>query len=219
MKRAGKGQLYENRKKEAIRLKKRYHDLRMAEKALPLVPLSVLIRNGWERIFVVREDVKKGPHGKFLEKLLTKINTTAYCRTKDFMEYDYKTNKMKPIEQELKMLIPEEYEKLSPQEKREFNKEYRRIKYWFDTKTVEVYVINKPWRFVWKIRPSYLTHEKIVDGDIESELHKISQKLWSHGRMELKYCDHGYSDKDLFDVTPDDKIEKIVEKEMEEWTE
>lgn len=218
MKKVGKSRLFENRKKEVIRLRKRYNDLLAAKNKLPLVPLPVPIRNGWERSFVVREDVRKGPQGKFLEHLLLKINNTTYCRTKDFLKYNYKTNKMKPIEQELSVLKLDEYEKLTSKEQREFAKEYRRIKYWFDTKTIEVYVIRQPWRFVFKIRPSYLTHEKRVDGEIESEMKKISRKLWYPGLMELQYGERRHSDKDFYDKRHDDIIEKVIEKEVKEWT-
>jgi hypothetical protein len=219
MRRAGKAQVLENRKKEVIRLQKRYNDLLTARRALPLVPLKTPIRYGWERTFTLREDIKKSPKGKFLESLLTKINNKVHCKTKDFVEYDYKTGKMKPIEQHLSVLDPKEYEKLTPQEQAQFNKEYRQVKYWLTSKTIEVYAIKQPWRFVFKIRPSYITHEQMVDGDIESELDKLSDKLWHQG-YAFKYgeYDRGGGFYEFGEVW--NKInKKIVQKELKEWTE
>ena len=217
MRRAGKAQVLENRKKEVIRLQKRFNALLKARRSLPLVPLQTPIRNGWERSFVVREDIKKSSKGKFLESLLPLINTTIFCRTKEFKEMNYKTGKIEPMVHELRMLEPKEYEKLTPQAQSQFTKEYRQVKYWLTSKTIEVYVIKQPWRFVYKIRPSYLTHEQMVDGDIESELDKLSDKLWHQG-YAFKYGDYdrGSGFYEFGEVY--NKIQKdLVKKEMNEW--
>lgn len=216
MRRAGKGQLVEDKKKDVIKLLKRLDILNQADKALPLVPLPHPVRNGWERYFVVREDVRKGPHGKFLERLLNKINTTEFCKTKDFKRLNWKTRKMEPIQQHLAYLDEKEFEKLDAREKTAFNKERRLFKYWFTQEYRDVWVVTKPWQFVFRIRPSFLTHEKVVNGDIESEIKKIREKLYTY-RDWYKYMDHSSNPHD-YDTTAKAMIrEKIAKKEVKEW--
>lgn len=219
MRRQGKGQLLKDRQKEVIRLKKKYDLLWKAKRSLPLIPLDKPVRAGWERNFIVREDVRKGPHGKFLEQLLTKLNNTEICKDKSFVAYNWKTGKIEPIEQDLKILEEKSYEALTLQEKNQFNKEFRIFKFWYTTEKRPVWVIKQPWRFVFKMKPHFLTHTRAIDGDIESEMEKLSDKLWGGDRMAYKYGNHGYNSDEKDWNVPIRKIKaKLGRKEIEEWT-
>lgn len=142
---------------------------------LPLVPLKEPYRKGWVRSFVVREDVTRSKYGDFYQTLLDKINTFQYDHDKSFRgkKKRKRGNVYLTRVQLLKEFCAYEWEsrtcKLTEAEKIHFHPNQK----WEKHKFVRKYIFNEPWRFVLKIKPNMITHTKMVDGDLESELDYI----------------------------------------------
>jgi len=216
MKRTGKSQLIDDRRRALLRLEQRYNELQDAKRDLPVIPLDKPIRNGWERTFVLREDVKRSKDGPFFLSILAKLNNVDHCKRKDFKHKDYRTGKMKDIVQVIYDLDEKDYVKLSPQEQRHFFYTTKRIRRWHGyTEYRKVYVFDKSWMFVFKVRPSFLTHTKVTDGEIDSEIHKIAHILWDT-KMALVYglCDRGNWHYDDMYKVRDRIMENVLRKEM-----
>lgn len=170
--------------KQLIHLNRRRDELWKQKTALPPVPLEVPYQRGWKRFFVLRDDVMRSPKAEFYTDLLAKINTVQYDRDdsfkrkkrrrgrygyelrrqmlRDFDPYDWSNNRMKLSEQERACFVRIE----------NFNAKNGRG----DSR----YVFAEPWRFVLKIAPYMVTHQKMIDVDIEKELAGIDGHIQNH---------------------------------------
>jgi hypothetical protein len=68
--------------KQLIQLSKREKELWKKRRELPLVPLVAPYQKGWQRYFVLREDVARSNDALFYDILLEKINTVQYAPDK-----------------------------------------------------------------------------------------------------------------------------------------
>jgi hypothetical protein len=78
---------------------------------------------------------------------------------KDFLEYEWTSPKLE----------------LSEKEKTHFHRVERWSHNWKCYKTY--YVFNEPWRFVLRVKPNMITHTKMVDADLESEIAHLRNYL------------------------------------------
>ncbi len=160
-------------------LDKKEKILYQQKRNLPLVPLKEPYRKGWVRFFVVREDVARSKYGQFYQTLLDKINTFQYDHDKSFRgkKKRKRGNVYLTRLQLLKEFYAYEWEsrtyKLTEAEKIHFYPNQK----WEKNKFVTKYIFNEPWRFVLKIKANMITHTKMVDGDLESELDYIGDYL------------------------------------------
>lgn len=166
--------------KEARRLLKNYNDLwNQSNKDVALIPLDKPIRVGFERTFVIRPDILRSPKKTIISSILPIVDNKVFCKTRKFVAKDWKTGKMKPIEQELTVLDERRYMTLTEQQKTYFQKEYRKTRRWHGGMEISVvYAFRFPWMFEYQIKPSYITHRGIPNSDAESERTKIGDKLW-----------------------------------------
>lgn len=165
--------------KEALKMLKTYNSSWKSGEGSTLVPLDKPIRIGFERYFVIRPDLLRSPKKAILQSILPIVNNTVFCRNRKFMEKDWKTGKMKPISQELIPLDERRFAALSDQQKAYFVLEKRKVKQWSGAIRIDtVYAFKFPWMFEFKIKPSFITHREIPDGDLASLRKKLGDKLW-----------------------------------------
>jgi len=214
-----------DRDKRLIQLYKRLKYLWQQKKILPMVPLEFPYQRGWKRLFVLRDDVKRGPKATFYETLLVKINTIQYHHDKTFKQ---KKRRKKRYGYQVRQQLLREFDaycwqinrmNLTDEEKTCFTRVEA-----FDVKTRRVdikYVITEPWRFVLKVMPHMVTHAKLMDADIERELayidHHIDNKHLMP-RINLLTRGRSYRYKDHFDELPKyiNKFKNIPEYMYEE---
>lgn len=178
----------EDFEKQLIRLRKREKELWSKLKNLPLVPLESPYQKGWERSFVLREDVARSSEAEFYRTLLEKINTWQFSSEKSFKRK--KKRKRRNVYVEKLQTVKEFSEwdwrspklELTEKEKTHF---YKRERWCSNFKRYKIhYVFNEPWRYVLRVSPYMITHTKMVDSDLESEIQLLDNYIVN---LNLRY--------------------------------
>ncbi len=175
--------------------KKKYQELKFAKITLGKVKLDKPVVFGWVRNFKLRSDIAKTNKSNILNKILEKINNSVVCLRRDFYAKTFDSNgKYVYIKQVLNYLTQKEFELLSEREQ----------SYFYLTKIVrkwggpiKIFKFKYPWMFEFKIKRNYITHKKILDGELESEIDRINKVLWDRDRFAFKYleCSKYYIEK------------------------
>jgi len=171
---------FEN-EKELISLWKKKWRLMQGKRSLNWVELPKPERWGYKRFFVMREDVAKSKEADFYRGILKMIQNTILSRDKKFEYKDYKTKTKKPILQEVAGIDHKEWNKLlaagklTTKQQNCFEKRWKMHKYgrggsW-------VFEFKKPWMFVTKTQPHYITHRIVINPQLESELQELSNRI------------------------------------------
>lgn len=139
------------------------------------VPLQPPIQKGFYRFFVLRDDVARGRQASFFQGILDKINTQQHFHRKDFKKKKRVRGKKVWVdkEQRLKPLFQWEFDKhmFTKEEKAYF--ELRMIRCERKERDIPTWIFTQPWRFVLRVRPYILTHRRIVDPLLESQIQEI----------------------------------------------
>jgi hypothetical protein len=212
----------EKKFKEARKMMKQYNESWRSpytvNKDAVLVPLDKPIRVGFDRYFVIRPDLLRSPKKALLESLLPILNNTCFSKTRKFLRKDWKTGKMVPMEQELNVLDERKYTALTPQQKSYFVLEKSKVKQWHGAIRIDtVYVFKFPWMFEFKMKPSFITHREIPDGERESISKKLGDKLW--GQMfayEAGIASRGWYRDDDYAKTKKRALERLVKDDVRE---
>ncbi|WP_128330484.1 hypothetical protein [Apibacter sp. HY039] len=186
-----KRRIIKGKDKKLIQLRREYDKVRMIIENLGFEELETPIRKGYERLFVLREDVKENKKSDYYQNILTKINTYRYSDNKKFTKRKRKKrlskHKYKLAEIQQILLEPERhhFEKLTFKE--DEKKLFILIQYYDypSRKWKEKYVFSEPWRFVLKVRPHYITKIRKRDCNLENRRNEISQKI--HVNIKNKY--------------------------------
>ncbi|MGV0941737.1 hypothetical protein [Empedobacter sp. ULE_I140] len=170
-KRARKRSVKTAKEKNVREKYKRRKEIFKEQKAILLVSLKEPYQKGFERYFVLREDIKKENEIEFFTQILKKINTSQYAETRKFIKKRNGKRIYVPRIQELKQLQPYEYSgphSILNDEERRF---FACIQV-YDPKTKRfkgIYEFLQPWRFRLIIKPNMITHCKPLDIDLMRE--------------------------------------------------
>ncbi|WP_345954000.1 hypothetical protein [Mucilaginibacter sp. PAMB04168] len=191
--------------KRLIQIHKRQEALWEKRRTLPWVPLDAPYQRGWKRFFVLRDDIRKGPKADFYEALLEKVNTFEYHHDRFFKRKKRRKGKYGYVVKKQNLRELDEYDwnssklALTEEEKACFT---RTESFHIRTRRLEIkYVITEPWRFVLKVAPHIITHRKMVDTELESELSKLNNYVRAHNydpRMHRLTSGKRYRWKDEF---------------------
>jgi hypothetical protein len=191
--------------KRLIKLSKKRSELWQQQLALPMVPLENPYQSGWKRYFVLREDIAHSPRAEFYTLLLHKINTIEYHHDKTFKRkkrrrgrYGYEIKR-----QWLRELTPYLWNSskldLSEQERACFSEVET---YDIKTRRQEIsYVFTEPWRYRLKVSPHMITHKKLLDSEIVSELDQIANHIRIRNlqpRINLLTYGRGYNGRNYY---------------------
>ena len=176
-----KGLVKKDVDKELIRLHRKRKELRDIERNMPLLPLKNPYQQGWVRTFEMSYETANSNQCDFYQSLLSKINTIQYSRVKSFSEKRRK-NRKKTWEVRPQSLLDFDVWDWQRKEKTFSEKEklnFNSMEYWCTTtrKLREKFVFSEPWRFVLKIRPNIITHQKMIDELLEQEIGEIDQQI------------------------------------------
>ncbi|WP_153795786.1 hypothetical protein [Foetidibacter luteolus] len=166
---------YEDFDKQLIALEKEENLLYEQQKNLGWEPLNPPYQKGWNRFFVLSNDVAKSKHADFFKEILRKINTCEWNATKDFRKKKKRVTRRIYIIPKQELLKPDEqhFNKLNfnDNEKQFFHPEYRFEK--SKNGFIKYYVFNEPWRYVLKIKPNFISQVRKHDALIEKRLREI----------------------------------------------
>lgn len=141
----------------------------------PLVPP---VQKGWQRSFVLRDDIKRDPRAAFFESLLAKVNTVQHSDSRKFLVKHKVKGKTAWLNrtQKLKTIGYCEWTKLKLTEKEKIYFSYSYVRLdngeWRYT-----YVFNDPWRFVLNVKPYMLYWLQIKDAVLEQKLAQIRNSI------------------------------------------
>ena len=203
-KRKKKRLVKEDFEKQLIQLRKLEIELRKKRRDLPLVALAEPYQKGWQRHFVLREDVARSNESTFYKTLLEKINTFQYSQDKSFKRKKKRKRKYVYNEklQTVKEFLVSEWRspklELTEKEKVHF---YKRERWCSNCKCYHTYyVFNEPWRYVMRVRPNMITHTKMVDADLESEIQVLRNYIVNFNlRYKINKLVDGFSYRNRYD--------------------
>jgi hypothetical protein len=188
--------------KEAIALQKRYRSwLKKPEGTW--VELPEPIRAGWERYFVVRPDVQRGPEGPMYDRILRLVQHVEYSNRKDFAERDWRRGNKRVT----KPHVPHRadlatYNAMTPEMQKHFILSVEKD----DKGRLQgpVYELVHPWKLQSRIRPSYITHRLIPDGDVASEDKWVRDRMRDRGHWGRLDHHFGNAYHDWYREDPDE---------------
>ncbi|HEY8893342.1 MAG TPA: hypothetical protein VIM79_00900 [Niastella sp.] len=169
---------YEDFDKGLIQISKEERHLWQQRRNLGWEPLLPPIQRGWNRFFVLREDVAIGKNAEFWENILSKINTYDWSYRKDFKIKRRKFGRKIYVVKPQSLLRPREWEfqrlGLTDAEKQLFHEVWE---FNWKREPEKRYVFNEPWRFVLRIRPNIIDKVKKRDALLEGQLKQIDNYL------------------------------------------
>ncbi|MCK7554646.1 hypothetical protein MKQ70_06360 [Chitinophaga sedimenti] len=183
--------------KELLRMGRELDALYSERRYLPLVPLDVPKQHGYNRTFVVREDILRSYDGLFYSTLLTKINTVQWCRQPHHF-YTYsgkKWRKRKRLHhhpQALRSFTEREFNSpdcpLTSAEKALFRPIPRRWRGNVWQGESIVYILKDDQAFELKIVPNIITHVKAHDSVLAARIKELGDKIGIAGPARGRYC-------------------------------
>jgi hypothetical protein len=170
--------------KRLIKLSKTREQLWQQKQNLPMVPLEHPYQRGWKRLFVLLDEIKRGPRADFYDAILKKINTVQYHHDCSFKtkkrrksRYGYKTQKheLREIDQhcwDTNRFKLSEGERTCFTRVESFNTAYHRVEI--------KYVFTEPWRFVLKVMPHIVTEVKLHDNVLQQQIAAVDNHIEKH---------------------------------------
>lgn len=190
----------ERRLKEAMKLQRELNQLYRQERETPSIPLEEPIRAGWKRFFVVKKEHQGRNDFRELQSLVDRLNTIVVCRNRSFKRKDAKSKKVVDIEQRLRAIDQQEMEELEPKHFRRFFQPCIRCQH--PTVLFEGRCHwNRPhFHFdayhllEFRVKPNYLTHMKVTDGDLASRKRQIYNRMdhQQYWRTLSRHSGHSY---------------------------
>ncbi|SHG61356.1 hypothetical protein SAMN05444671_0968 [Flavobacterium sp. CF108] len=184
--------------KHLIQLRKQEKELWQKQNNLPLIPLESPYQKGWQRSFVLREDIARSNESSFYRGLLEKINTWQFSSEKSFKRKKKRKRRNVYVEKIQTVKEFSEWEwrssklELTEKEKAHF---YKRERWCSNFKRHRIhYMFNESWRYVLRISPYMITHTKMVDSDLESEIQLLDNYITNLNlRNKINKLVDGYS--------------------------
>lgn len=197
-KRRKKRLVKEDFEKQLIHLRKLEVSLWNKRRDLPLVSLENPYQKGWQRNFKLRDDVARSSEAEFYRELLEKINTWQFSPEKSFKTKKKRKRRHVYVEkiQTVKEFSEWEWKssklELTEKEKAHF---YKRERWCSNFKRYKIhYVFNEPWRYVLRVSPYMITHTKMVDSDLESQIQLTDNYIVNHNlRNKINRLVDGFS--------------------------
>lgn len=186
--------------KEYLALRRREDKLEEERKNLGYRELEKPIHHGYIAYVQLREDVlrRTDKEGLAYQYIVKHFSTECWGRTLDFWDkkkkkswFDYEQY-YKP---KIRKLTEHEYEALHPSIQKYFYNYKRDNKMYWGGKECKIYSNVIPEHYlVIKIKKDYLTHQKIVDSELEREISFVEDKL-SEFHNQTPYFRHSGIDK------------------------
>lgn len=165
--------------KQMIRLDKLRDTLYRKRRSLGWEPVNPPVMRGWKRSFVLREDVARSPQSALYERILQRINTVQYSKTRDFTNKRRRKRKKEPPEREHHLLKAKRYEFQKWQLTRAEADLFVYKQRWSakDRRWIGHFEFSEPWRYVLRIEKNMITQVRIRDEALEAEIDRLKQHI------------------------------------------
>lgn len=192
--------------RDLLRLWRKQLNLWKADRVCNIVQLEKPIRRGWIRFFVLRPDISRSPDGKVIKPLLPLVNSIVQSRDGSFMYKPWNSKVKKPIQQGISYVRHEQWNKvektLTIKQKSMFDKIYHQHYHkGRPTGGHWGWHFHKPWMFVHKVEPYYVTHRVVINPQLESETKELWNRIYASGKIHkiTKILGEGYGYRDDYD--------------------
>jgi len=170
--------------KSILKLQRELSRLWQAKWNYPLIEVDVPYQNGWTKSFELRDDISRRTDAAVFKKILKRINSKVFCRTKNFLKRDGTA-----IPHDLDVIGVNEWEGLG------WPEHYKKYFYFGyiirHRRIIKCYSFINSYYFVDKIEPHIITHQRVVIPQVESRIAeiraKMSRGLWNR-LNNLKGC-------------------------------
>ena len=169
----------EDRDKQLLALGNERTKLYRQIRNLPDEPLNPPIQRGWQRFFVLRDDVARSAKAAFYESILRHINTTQRHHDRRFVKRKRKFGRKYYVPREQHLARLDEWEwrnaAFTPAEaalfevRGETNPPGRGVRV--------QRVFTEPWRFRLQVAPFMVTHRRVKDSELEARLAAVRRVL------------------------------------------
>lgn len=154
----------ENRRK--YRKRERLLD---ASANLGWLELEKPIRKGYEKILVPRKDYLQRQDIDYFKELteIVQPRYLVHSMDRNFLKRDIESDELIELRAEPRELSKKEFDEILPKFRKEFELGIREKREFGITKREQICRVIKPWRFVYKIIPYYLTHVRKSDPELD----------------------------------------------------
>lgn len=163
--------------KEYLQLLDRESKIQDAQAALGYVELEKPYHHGFNAYLILREDIARRQDAEIFQYLLDNYAYETWSRDTIF----YKKTKNGYIDNRpsFKEISEADYLKLDPRYKKYFVHITKRDTPSWDGTIRKFYKCYlEPHYLVMKIKKSYITHRKVIDGELEREFKFVNDKIW-----------------------------------------
>jgi len=177
--------------KRLLALRKKESELDAAIKNLGYIELEKPVHHGFNAYLTLREDVAKREDSVswLYQYFIDNFASEPWSRTREF----YKKNKKGKIDDnrpKFRRLTQKEYDGFLPWVQEHL---HRRIEFNWGQEYI-YYVPYVPQHYlVMKIKKSYITHRKVIDGELESQKAFIKDQIWILEDRIKPWNSDGYS--------------------------
>lgn len=148
--------------------------------------------HGYEAYLVLREDIANRDDAHIYQHLIDNYASVTWA--KDGVFYYKKRGYVIDNTPSFRRVDEKHYNQLDQRIlKHFFHDRLKDVSTWYGIKKY-FYCYVPSYYFVMKIRKSYLTHEKIVDGELERQISFVNDKLSQLREVTPVYNNNGYSD-------------------------
>lgn len=141
-------------------------------------------QHGWLRKYQPRPDIKNRNDIRFIRQALDLLNSTVYCRNKNFMRHSWRDKKDVPIEQPLRKLTEEQFNKLSEKMQSYFTRSICIETFFWpyhQKREVVRYIFKHPFWFEFIVEPNIVVAHWLPDSEWESYCAEISNHIQRNG--------------------------------------
>ena len=179
--------------KRYLALMERESELEAAIRNLGYVELEKPIHKGYEAYLELREDIARRQDAWVFQYIIDNWSTITWSPTTVF--YEKKRCYVIDRTPKIKLMSEEQYLKLPPQVAKYFRHDYLEDKPRWNGTVAKYYSASyvPDFYFVMKIRNSYITHRKVVDGELERDLRLVRDQLWYLRTIMKPYNVGGYT--------------------------
>jgi hypothetical protein len=179
--------------KRYLALMEKEDELEMVIKNLGYVELEKPIHKGYEAYLELREDITRRQDAWVFQYIIDNCSTITWSPTTVF--YEKKRGYVIDRTPKIKLMSEEQYLKLPPQVAKYFRHNHLDDKPRWNGTVAKYYSASyvPDFYFVMKIRNSYITHRKVVDGELERELRFVRDQLFYLRTIMSPYNETGYS--------------------------
>ena len=136
-------------------------------------------QRGWIRRFDLREDIKNREDSPYIREALTFINNTLFCRERDFLQYNYRTKKMVPMEQKIGTVSPVQYDGFDEKMKSYFVR--KDVLHIFQPFTKKMWTTRYEFKydfwFEYVIEPNIIEYQWVPDPDWETHIAELEHRI------------------------------------------